>query len=260
MRVRYALLAVALLLTVILLVERLKPFSISIVAPVLNTIDDVKVKVNDFFNLIKSKYDLLNEIKKLKQENEKLKLKILTLKHLELENEKLREALYIKSAFPDFNVLVGRVTGYSPDNFAKYVFINLGEEDGVEKGNLVVSDATLLGIIANVGKNGSEVLLISDPSFKIPARTAKTRELVFFQGMNTKYGVLKFVKPEQDIRVGDIVETTDIDGKYPAGIPIGKIAKIDYKEGKLFKDVLVKININPLRVEYVLVITRKTKK
>jgi rod shape-determining protein MreC len=259
MRFKYIIFLIAFLLS-IFFIEKVKPFSISVLAPILDTIDYVSVKFNDFISLIKSKNDLIEEVKKLKQENEKLKLKIINLKHIEYENTKLKEALYIKNIFPDFNILVGRITGFSPDNLSKYVFINLGSKDGVEKGNLVIANANLLGIISEVGKNGSVVLLISDPSFKIPARTARTRELVFFQGKNSKYGVLKFVKPEQDIRVGDIVETTDIDDKYPAGIPIGKIDKVIYKEGQLFKNVLVKININPMRVEYVIVLTRKNKK
>jgi rod shape-determining protein MreC len=260
MKLKYAGILLVFLLVSVFFVEKVKPFSISLVAPILNGIDYLVVKVDDFFNLIKSKDELIEEVKRLKQENEKLKLKILTLKHLEYENLKLKEALYIKRAFPDFDVLVGRVVGYSTDNFTKYVFINLSKKDGVEKGNLVVANATLLGIISEVTPYGATVLLISDPSFKIPARTAKTRELVFFQGMNNKYGILRYVKPDQDIRVGDIVETTDIDNKYPAGIPIGRIDKVNYREGKQFKDVLVKIDINPMRIEYVIVIKRKNKK
>ncbi len=259
MKLKYISILFAFLIFVFL-VEKFKPFSISIISPILEAIDYSQTKIEDFFNLIKSKDDLIEEVKKLKQENEKLKLKIINLKHIEYENLKLKEALYIKDRFSSFNILVGRVVGYSPDNLSKYVLINLGSKDGVEKGNLVIANANLLGIISEVGRNGSVVLLISDPSFKIPARTSKTRELVFFQGKNSKYGVLKFVKPEQDIRVGDIVETTDVDDKYPAGIPIGKIDKVSYKEGQLFKNVLVKININPMRVEYVIVLTRKDKK
>jgi len=260
MRLKYVGAILVFIILSILFIEKVKPLSISIIAPILNGIDYLALKTDEFLALIKSKDELVKEVRLLKQENEKLKLKILTLKHLEYENLKLKEALYIKRVFPDFNILVGRITGYSPDNLTKYVFINLGKDEGVEKGNLVIANANLLGIISKVGNDGSTVLLISDPSFKIPARTAKTRELVFFQGMNSKYGVLKFVKPDQDIRVGDIVETTDIDNKYPAGIPIGRIDKVSYREGQLFKDVLVKIDINPMRVEYVIVITRKKKK
>lgn len=111
----------------------------------------------------------------------------------------------------------------------------------------------------SVGPFSSSVLLVSDKNFRIPARTRKTRELVFFQGKDLKSGVLKYVKPQQDIRIGDIIETTDVGKNYPPGIPIGKIKSINYEEGDFFKNVDIKLDINPLSVEYVVVITKREK-
>jgi len=260
MKIKYTLIFLLFFSLSVFFIEKIKPFSISIIAPILNSVDYVSVKIEDFFKYFKSKGDLISEVKKLKQENEKLKIKILNLKYLEYENRKLKEALYIKDTFPNFDIKIGRVTGFSPDNLTRYVFINLGKKDGVEEGNLVIANANLLGMISKIGNDGAVVKLLSDPSFTLPARTAKTREFVVFKGLNNKYGRLDEVKPEQDIRVGDIIETTAVDNRYPPGIPIGKIEKVEYKEGWTRKKVLVKLDLNPMRVEYVIVFVRKNKK
>ncbi len=225
--------------------------------PFLSGLESISEKIENTTQLIKDKYSLIEENRKLKEKLEILKAEIVSLRFLELENQRLREIANFATLFPGYEYISAKIIGYSPDNLSKVVFINAGEKNNISKGDLVVANGNLFGMIFEVGKFSSKVLLISDRNFKITARTRKTKEVVFYQGYDSNRGILKLVMPEQDIRIGDIVETADVDGSYPEGIPIGKISSIEYREGEFFKKVFVSIDIHPYSKKYVVVIKRR---
>ena len=235
---------------------QIKVVSITILSPIFNGISYIEEKLDETVSLIKDKEDIIQENKKLKREIENLKEKIMELKYVEYENKELRKLVSFEERYKGYKKITGKVIGFSPDNWSKYIFIDLGKDDGIRIGDLVIADGRLIGKVKEVGKNMSTVLLISDAKFSIPARTRRTRERVIYAGKNLKFGILKNTRPEQDIRINDIVETREIEN-YPAGIPIGVVKRVDYVEGSLFKKVIVEINLKPLKLEYVIVITGK---
>ncbi len=245
------------LIAVFLFVPKVKTYIYDAFSPFLTGLEIFSQKIEKTLALLEEKEKLINENKLLKEKLEILKAEVVSLKFLELENHRLRELSRFSTFFQGYDYISAKIIGYSPDNWSSVVFINAGEKNGIKVGDLVVFNGFLFGMISETGMFTSKVLLISDRNFKITARTRKTREVVFFQGYDLKKGVLKLVNPEQDIRVGDIVETASIDGSYPEGIPIGKISSVEYKEGEFFKKVYVSISIDPFSTEYVVVIKRK---
>ncbi len=238
-----------------------KTFFLTVVYPIQKLSLSVYDRVEHFSNIVREKDKLLNENKSLKKELDFLRFKIIELKNKEIENNQLKKLLnFIESnpvIFEQFRYKTGRVIGVSPDNLFEFVVVNLGEKNGIKEGDIVVSDGYLAGIINQVGKLSSSVLLVTNRNFKITVRMRKTREISFFHGLNERYGTLKYVRPEQDIRVGDIVETAGFD-ENPSGIPIGIVDDVSYEEGNFFKDVRVRLFFNPTKIEYVLVISRKS--
>ncbi len=227
--------------------------------PVLYPLSVVSDEFSQFFSLLKEKKALIEENNSLKKNIELLKAEIVSLKFLELENQKLRTLLNFSQSLKDYSFVSAKIIGYSPDNWSKVVFVNAGKKTGIKKGDLVLANGKLFGMVINVGNLSSKILLIGDKNFKITARTRKTRETVFFQGYDLKKGILTLVSPEQDIRVGDIVETESSDGSYPDGIPIGVISSVEYVEGEFFKRVFVSINLKPYSTEYIVIVKRKEK-
>ncbi len=255
----YSIAFVIFLSLTVFILNKAKILSFSLVSPVLNTVSYIDKSINNFLKYLEEKDKLIEENKELKRKIEILKAKIIHLKYLEYENKNLKEVLKFKANYPQFVIKTGKVIGYSPNNWSEFIYINLGENDNVNKGDLVISNGHLIGIVFETTSKSSIVMLISNKNFKIPIRTRRTRELAIYQGYNLRYGYLKYVKPEQDIREGDLIETTDIDNRYPAGIPIGIIKEVSYKEGEVFKNVKVEINLNPLNLEYVIIVVGKRK-
>ncbi|NPA51887.1 MAG: rod shape-determining protein MreC [Aquificae bacterium] len=237
-----------------------KNIFLTIVYPVQKVSSGIYSFYKDKVTLLKDKSKLIEENKLLKQELDYLRFKIIELKNKEIENEQLKKLLNFteknKDIFKKLYYISGKVIGISPDSLFEFVVINLGKLDGVEEGNFVISNGYLAGILNQVSRYSSSVLLVTNKNFKTTVRLRNTREIAFFQGLNKKYGVLKYVKPEQDIRVGDVVETVGFD-EYPAGIPIGIVDDIVYEEGNFFKTIKVKVFLNPTKLEYVLVLKKK---
>ncbi len=220
--------------------------------PILKTANVVEEFFETALLYFKSQNSLIEENQQLHRKMELLKAHIIQLKKLEIENKELKRILNFIDKYPEFDLKIARVIGYSPDNWSNFIIIDAGSFDGIKKGDIVVSDGFLLGQIYQVGAFSSSVVLVSDKNFKISARCRKTREFVFFQGKNREEGRLIFVRPEQDIRIGDVIETDGL-GKVPSGIPIGVVNSVSYVEGNFYKDVTVSLNLNPYNIEYVVI-------
>ncbi|WP_456393149.1 rod shape-determining protein MreC [Persephonella sp.] len=239
--------------------ELVKSMALDAAQPFLTAVRFVTDSLETVAGIISSKKELVEENNKLQQKIELLKAQLIYMKNLEKENAYLRQITNFVSRIPDFEFRTGKIIGYSPDNWNNYVIINLGSKDGLKTGDLVVANGYLLGQVYQVGNLSSSVILTSDKNFKISARCRKTGEAVFFQGKNLKEGILLYVKPDQDVRIGDIVETAGLNGVFPPGIPIGTVKSVSYIEGNFYKKVTVSLPLNPLEIEYVVVILRKQK-
>ena len=225
--------------------------------PFLRSVSEIKEFAIFLTQIFRSKDSLIKKNKKLQQEVEILKAQIIYLKNVENENKNLKKILNFVREKPEYSFKTGKIIGYSPDSWNRFVIINMGSIDGIKKGDVVVANGYLFGEIYQVGAFSSSVILTSDKNFMISARCRKTREAVFYGGKNVKEGRLLYVRPDQDIRIGDIVETAGFESGIPEGIPIGTVKSVSYEEGNFYKNVSVSLNINPLEIEYVVVISRK---
>ncbi len=258
MRKKFALIGLVIILIIggglfVVRTEFVKGLALNVSYPFMYTFDKISSFLDYISQMVSSKTELIQENNQLQKKIELLKAQIIYLKRLEDENTKLKKQLNVVDRYPDFKLITGRIIGYSPDNWSEYVIINLGKKDGIKEGNIVVSNGYLFGQVYQVGEFSSSIILISDKNFRVSARCKKTGEFVLFQGKNGKEGQLIFVKPEQDIRIGDFVETSGIENKIPEGIPIGEISSISYEEGNFYKNVKVSLKINPFKTEYVVV-------
>lgn len=244
------------ILTFIVFSSFFKEFSVDLVGVPNSMVKSVLDTFNGYMGYFKDKKNLEQENIKLKKENEFLKLQNQRVSYLERENEVLKKAVNFKSYYGFDKVYIAKVVGFSPDNWVDGFFINLGKNDNIKEGDFVVSGGYLIGIVKIVGLESSEVMSINDKNFKITVRTRKTGEICFYNGLNYKKGVLKYVRPEQDIRFSDVVETTVINSKNPEGIPIGIVRKISTKEGEFFREVEVETFYYPYNLDYVLVVQR----
>lgn len=160
----------------------------------------------------------------LKLENEALKNKVVELQQAKQENLKLKSLLgFVKEL--SYEPKTARVVGYTGGVFINTIMINLGDSNGVKRGQAVVSEHGLVGRVIETFSNVSRVLLVTDINSKIPVITVKSRERSVLQGNGSSSPELLYLSENSSILDGERVITSGDGEVYPAGLKVGIVKK-----------------------------------
>ena len=136
------------------------------------------------------------------------------------------------------SVLVSEVVGIDPDPVSQKILIDKGETDGVFEKQTVIDSSGLVGQVIEVSKQYSRIMLITDLNSFVPVAVLRTNLRLMLQGMGMSERLqLLHVNPTADIRVGDLLISSGLGERFPAGYPVGTIEAIDYVEGRPFFEV-----------------------
>ncbi len=174
-----------------------------------------------------------------------------SLLEMESENARLRELMSFKQEAA-LKGIVARVIGFDPSNWSKIVTIDSGRLRGVERGQAVVAGNGVVGQVISVGQLSSRVLLIIDHTSGIDAivQGGRARGVIEGSGEGCQ---LNFVPIEEEVRVGDRVITSGMDGVYPKGLLVGVVANVEKKGQGMFQKIAVTPAVNFRKIEEVLV-------
>jgi len=152
-------------------------------------------------------------------------------------------------------VVTARVVVRDPAPGRQGVLIDRGARDGVHIGQPVLtSGATLAGIVIEVGAHRSRVRLLTDPDSAVAAVVQSSRTPAAAAG--TGAGLrLDYVPRGAPLIKGDLVVSSPIGGRLPAGLLIGRVSSIDARQEDLFERVTAEPLADFLRLEQVLVMT-----
>ena len=172
-------------------------------------------------------------LKTLKAENEELRKKQLATanrlqrqEHLELENVHLRALLDMKASQP----AVGRIAEIlyaARDPFSRRVIIDKGMQAGIAAGQAVIDDIGVIGQVTRVFPLTAEVTLLTDKDQAIPVEVQRGGLRAVLAGAGGGMMELRFLAANADVKPGDIVVTSGLDGIYLPGLPVAKVSHID---------------------------------
>lgn len=181
------------------------------------------------------------------------------------ENYRFRELLGFSQQIP-YRHYPAEIIGRDPDNLFSAFVINKGRHDGVAYNMAVITFQdgvqALAGKVIQAGQFESLVMPVYDASSFVPARFASSRYEGLAEGQGkSEYPLLMRLiskRARDDIRFGDMVITSGIGGGYgavyPAGINIGRVSRIFYKEDETSMEVELESVLDFSRLEYVFVI------
>ena len=169
----------------------------------------------------------------LKVENEELRKKqlatanrLLRQEHLELENVRLRALLDMKERQPATGH-IAEILYAARDPFARRVIIDKGLQAGVAAGQAVIDDIGVVGQVTRVFPLTSEVTLLTDKDQAIPVQVQRNGLRAVLNGAGAGMMELRFLAANADVKAGDVLVTSGLDGIYLAGLPVAKVARID---------------------------------
>ncbi|MBN9415235.1 hypothetical protein ABS71_10130 [bacterium SCN 62-11] len=156
------------------------------------------------------------------------------------ENDRLRSMVKLRSApYARGGVLAARVLTYQPPGWPGMFVLDSGASQGVKVGMPVVTSEGLAGTVSSVSRESSRVRLLTHPNTVISARVGRAGAKGVLYGRNQKLCELRFLDPETKIRPGEIVTSSGLDGRYPAGIRLGEVTGLAPQKA-VYSSVLVR--------------------
>jgi rod shape-determining protein MreC len=161
------------------------------------------------------------------------------VEQLSQENAHLRQLLDLRAQVAGPTKAV-QVLYDTSDPYTQRVVVDRGLIAGIVQGSAVIDTAGVVGQVTRVYPLVSEVTLLTDRAQSIPVMNARTGSRYVANGDPQTLGGsldLKFVPAGADMQKGDLLTTSGIDGVYPAGLHVGRIARIDRRVDSSFARV-----------------------
>lgn len=174
------------------------------------------------------------------------------LLEVELSNQRLRDLLNFRKNIPG-RFIAAEVVSRDPSAWFQTVIIDKGRGEGITKGLPVVVSKGIVGQITDVSAHRSKVLLVIDRNSAVDALVQRTRARGIIEGKSTRQCVLKYVLRKDDVKVGDVVISSGLDGVYPKGLQIGHVSSVVKRSSGIFQEVMVTPTVDFEKLEEVLV-------
>ncbi|HXQ99615.1 MAG TPA: rod shape-determining protein MreC [Pseudomonas sp.] len=181
-----------------------------------------------------SRTELAVENEKLKTENLLLQGRLQKLAALTEQNVRLRELLN-SSALVNEKVEVAELIGMDPNPFTHRIIINKGERDGVVLGQPVLDARGLMGQVVELMPYTSRVLLLTDTTHSIPVQVNRNGLRAIASGTgNPERLELRHVADTADIKEGDLLVSSGLGQRFPAGYPVATVKEVIHDSGQPF--------------------------
>ena len=187
-----------------------------------------------------------NQIEKLTDENDKLRLTLQNRKTADAQLKQLKGVLNLAGT-AGYDVVNAKVISQgSTTSFTQTITIDAGTSSGVRANMTVLSGYGLVGVVKFAYRNSALVQLASDPAFKIGARIAGTQQIGILSGQGTRKGVLQLLDNTTQVRKGDALLARGSQNGRPfvPGVPIGEVTSVDNSPGSVTQTADVKFYTN----------------
>lgn len=189
--------------------------------------------------------DYFTTRERLRLENEALRLKQLQLESqlqryaaLEAENRRIRELLHASGRMTD-QAAIANIIASNQDPYRQQITLDKGARQGVYRGQAIVDASGVLGQIVQVNPTNSVGLLLTDPDHGIPVEINRTGLQAIALGQGTAQGLrLPFLPANADVQKGDLIVSSALGGRFPAGYPVARVESIQHAPGGHFKEAI----------------------
>jgi rod shape-determining protein MreC len=190
-----------------------------------------------FDESLSGRQTLLDSNAGLRKQNLLLKAEVQKYAALEMENRRLRDLLHSSSKIST-RTLIAELLSVDTDPFRHKITLNKGSRHGVVLGQPLLDAEGIMGQIVHVGPLSSVALLLTDPSHALPVQVNRSglRALVVGTGSFQRLDV-PYVSKNADVQVGDLLISSGLGGRFPAGYPVAQITAIDRDASQTFAKI-----------------------
>nr|WP_314264420.1 rod shape-determining protein MreC [uncultured Moellerella sp.] len=190
----------------------------------------------------------------LRQELLLKKADSLLLEQLKQENARLRELLG-SPLRQDEHMMVTQVISGANTPYRDQVVIDKGENDGVYEGQPIISDKGVVGQIVGVSQFNSRVLLICDTAHALPVQVLRNDVRIIAAGTGCTDDLqLEPLPDNTDIRVGDVLVTSGLGGRFPEGYPVAVVSAVKQDTQRAYTVISATPTAELQRLRYLLLL------
>lgn len=204
---------------------------------------------SEYFNLIG-----------VREENQSLRARLAVLEaqasqliELRHEVDQLRSLTSVEVE-EDPKQIAARVISFDATQWVEAVTLDRGSNHGIRPGLAVINAAGLIGQVIESGPNTSRVLLITDPVSGVDSLIQASRVRGIVQGAGNEQCSLLYVERGTEVRIGDRLVTSGLDGVFPRGVPVGVVTQVETRPSGIFQIIDVKPSVELSELDYVLVL------
>jgi rod shape-determining protein MreC len=197
----------------------LYPFQMAALAP-----RDALANMGTYFSSISA---LQKEVRDLKSQQVAMAQAMQQAQLQMAENAQLRRLMDAREHLP-VHSMMSEILYDARDPSTRRVVLDRGTRNGVKLGLPVIDNAGVVGQVTRVFPFTSEVTLLTDKEQAIPVQVLRNglRSVAYGRGQSGLLD-LRFVAPNADIQVGDVLVTSGLDGIYPAGLAVAKVIQVE---------------------------------
>ena len=201
--------------------------ALDVTAPITNSLSEVATTVDGLFSGASDYWNAAAQNAGLKRERAELRRQIIRAKAVLQENGQLKAALGLRE-HSEAAIAAGRIVGSSFESARRFAILSVGSGDGVEVGMPVRTADGLIGRVIEVGSSASRVLLVSDRSNIVPARTLRGGIPVISTGRGDGTVDIRPLEVGRNpFKRGDIIISSGTGGLYPPLVPIARVIRLD---------------------------------
>lgn len=229
----------------------------TVLSPIQRTVSSVFSPVGRFFGDVKNFGKTKSELNQVESENKVLKSELAVTSDIKGELSQLKGVLDLAGR-GNFKVVAARVIARgSASSFSQTITIDAGSSSGIRIDMTVISENGLVGVVKTTTASSSIVLLMSDPSFKVGVRIARSQSIGVLSGQGSSNYSLELLDPSGTIKVGDQLLTNGSQDNKPfvPGVPVGVVTSVDNSLASLTQTGTVSsyANLNDLGVVSVII-------
>lgn len=198
-------------------------------------------------------FGLIEENELLRRTNIELADEASRLREAKLENLRLRQLLGLKQQ-STYQLVAARIVSKNLTLLRNTITLNVGTDDGIRPSMPVLSDAGLVGVVVAVNQRYSVAHLLLNVDFRASAKVQRSRVdgIVAWDGTSLQ---LTNIAKTLDVKVGDVIITSEYSSTYPPGMRIGTVKEVKEQPATLFKIVTIEPSVDFVRLEEVFVMT-----
>ncbi len=197
-------------------------------------------------------FEIQKENEFLREKNIELSNEISALKEAKLENLRLTKLTGLKEKNIS-GVVIAKIVNKSLVQARNTITLNVGESDSVKINMPVITDDGLVGRIVSASSNYSIAQILYNRNLSISVKVQRSRVdgILNYDGAGNL--IINNVPKSADVKVGDIIITSQYSNFFPAGIPVGTVIE-EGNLDNLFKKVIIRPLVSFTSLEEVFVL------